>query len=90
MHVKMDYKLREEETTLISPHLCMNLDILLHFVLLTVIYFYGLFRQRETISTDLSSHLWKTLILIEWKHVKQVPFHIRNFSLNYGNAEQEK
>lgn len=45
VHVKMDYKLRDEKTT--SPHLWINLDILLHFVLLTVIYFYGLFCQRD-------------------------------------------
>lgn len=45
VHVKMDYKLGDEKTT--SPHLWINLDILLHFVLLTVIYFYGLFCQRD-------------------------------------------
>lgn len=89
MHVRMDCKLRDDKTTLISltplhkswhfTPLCSPHSHLLLWPLLPV---------RQTIPVDLSSHLWKTLILIEWKHIKQVPFHLRDFSLNYGNAER--
>lgn len=86
----MDYKQREVKASLISIHVCINLEIVVHSILLTFLHSYALTYLTQTIfSTDESNHLWKALILIWYWHMMCSLWH-KQFNIMEMDNKRKK